>query len=242
VHRQHFKRDDTHLADPLARLKCICRACPANNSVSPTKARHYFVSRLRSSFFTGVAEHIVDIILSHVCANHRLPNNTTFAQLIFTKVVRTLFCIMFVQLIGQSTRKLGCGARLRCVDASLVDALARMRQRRSLEPCPSMLVTKEPALRIISIQLKYGPWRDALLSEWKACRRADVKDRSSRLFELLVGACTRMDGVDVHAWSLNLGHCISYVNSPLVALSRWGILKASKKERGSPQCWCKTDP
>ena len=70
-----------------------------------------------------------DIILYHLCANHRLPNITTLAQLIFTKVVPTLFCTMFAQLIGQSTRKLGCGARLRCVDASLVDALARMRQR-----------------------------------------------------------------------------------------------------------------
>ena len=90
-------------------------------------------------------------------------------------------------------------------------------------------------MRPIGIQLKYGPWRDALLRNWKEVaqqmgfRRSDVEGRVQILTEALRAMCIDMDGVDASLWSASLGKNISHANGPLATLNRLGILTVKKK-------------
>ena len=86
---------------------------------------------------------------------------------------------------------------------------------------------------MLSILLKYGPWRDALLAAWE-CRCAGVKrrkdsqrQRAVRLLQVLRATCTGMHGKlsEVLPWIESLGYNISHVGGPLPTLSRWKVLR-----------------
>ena len=101
----------------------------------------------------------------------------------------------------------------------------------TMKPCLRAYF-QEPALRLISIQLKYGPWRDALATSW-ACRRKEregVKGRAERaafIVELLQDVCRAMDRVVIDAWVDNLGRNISHAAGPVPTMHRLGILKGA---------------
>ena len=93
--------------------------------------------------------------------------------------------------------------------------------------------SQEPALRLVSIHLKYGPWKDAFI---KAFRCAGVcgggaQARASRLLAVLQETCRAMHNrVDEQApWVENVGHCISFVSGPLAFLTRLGVLQRAAR-------------
>ena len=96
-------------------------------------------------------------------------------------------------------------------------------------------------MRAIGIQLKYGPWRDALVRCWKQIakqqgfRGSDVRSRAHILTEAMRRMCLDMDGVDTSIWSESLGRNISHANGPLATLIRMGILSVKKKHLKSRQ-------
>lgn len=106
-------------------------------------------------------------------------------------------------------------------------------------------IVEEPTLRLICIQLKYGPWRDALVICWK--RQAAGKqefwrsgvgdghsaDRARILVMALRDTCQQMQGRDDSVWVASLGRNISHVSGPLATMARLGIVK--KMRQGSPQ-------
>ena len=90
-------------------------------------------------------------------------------------------------------------------------------------------------MRFLGVNLKYGPWRDALMRAWKKVvalwgfRRSDVRVRVRILTEALRLMCIDMVGVDTKPWSDSLGKNISHANGPLATLNRLGILTKHKK-------------
>jgi len=99
---------------------------------------------------------------------------------------------------------------------------------------------QEPALRFLSIQLKYGPWRDVFLEEWvKALPKTasvssssgsgvpgvSTQARAKRIMVALVATCRRMQSVPDRVWVESLGRNISFASGPLATLSRLGVLK-----------------
>ena len=90
-------------------------------------------------------------------------------------------------------------------------------------------------MRCLSIQLKYSPWRDALVNCWskvakqQGFRCSDVQGRARILTETLRSMCVDMDGVDTTLWSDSLGRNISHANGPLATLHRLGILTVQKR-------------
>ena len=106
-----------------------------------------------------------------------------------------------------------------------------------MKPCSARVRGQEPALRIISIQLKYGPWRDALVVAWKRhCKDGEgVIGRAGRaafIVKLLKHVCQAMHMASLDAWVDNLGLNIGYVAGPVPTLHRLGILKAVAGKRG----------
>lgn len=98
-------------------------------------------------------------------------------------------------------------------------------------------------MRPLSIQLKYGPWRDLFVRCWIARARQIAEFRRSGeatcysvraklLLDALCDMCHGMDGVDDKYWSESLGKSISHVNGPLATLHRLGVLKKQNLKRG----------
>lgn len=84
-------------------------------------------------------------------------------------------------------------------------------------------------MRLISILLKYGPWRDALLAAYKQTRgvpaRLDVHARAERILDILISTCEAMDGVIPEAWIEHLGHSVSHCSGPVPMLTSWQVLR-----------------
>jgi len=98
--------------------------------------------------------------------------------------------------------------------------------------CP---ILQEPALRLLGIMLKYGPWRDAMVHAWRSIQEqqgfhgSDVGGRARILTETLRLMCKDMAGVDDTPWSESLGRNISHATGPLATLARLGILTKRKQ-------------
>ena len=94
---------------------------------------------------------------------------------------------------------------------------------------------QEPALRLVSLQLKYGPWRDALLEVYKqhSSRCPGVKglcrQRANFILDLLQEVCLRMDGVKCDAWHRNVSHRLWFTSGPASFLARLRILLPARK-------------
>ncbi len=97
---------------------------------------------------------------------------------------------------------------------------------------------QEPALRLVSIQLKYGPWRDVFVKQRvQMSRSSGSGDRSGSgvpvskkarvkcLFDALAATCRRMQPISDDLWEESLGKNISYVCGPLAWLTQVGVLK-----------------
>jgi len=105
------------------------------------------------------------------------------------------------------------------------------------ELVPFSAVVQEPALRLVSILLKYGPWRDALFCAYKKVKREfggqGVQGRAQNILEILKQTCHAMDGIVPDAWIENLGHNMTHCSGPVPTLTRLGVLRAVKGS-GSP--------
>ena len=91
---------------------------------------------------------------------------------------------------------------------------------------------EEPTLRLISIMLKYKPWRTRLLRAWKQLAskpksgRQSVSSRASALLRALCKLCVDMDRrQDVRVLGANLGRGVARAAGPLALLNRLGVLK-----------------
>ena len=97
-------------------------------------------------------------------------------------------------------------------------------------------------MRPLSVQLKYGPWRDRFIVRWRdrarkvvAFRRSGEVSKGVRaklLLDALCDTCYDMDGVDDDDWVASLGKSISHASGPLATLHRLGILKKTGLKRG----------
>ena len=89
-------------------------------------------------------------------------------------------------------------------------------------------------MRLISISLKYGPWRDALLSAYRksrgstVSRSAGVRERAEWILDILQSTCQEMNGVIPEAWIQHLDHAISHCSGLVPTLTRLGVLRSVK--------------
>ena len=101
---------------------------------------------------------------------------------------------------------------------------------------------QESALRLVCIQLKYGPWRDVFVQQWvKVSCSSGSGDRSGSgvlvsqearakcLFDALAATCQRMQSISDDLWEESLGKNISYVCGPIAWLTRVGVLKTCSR-------------
>ena len=96
-----------------------------------------------------------------------------------------------------------------------------------------LFVLQEPTLRIVSILLKYGPWRDALLAAFKKIQAArcgrlgelDVEARAELILDILIATCEAMGGVIPTAWIEHLGHNVSHCAGPVPFLTSLRVLR-----------------
>ena len=101
----------------------------------------------------------------------------------------------------------------------------------------SLFVFQDRTFRLLSIELKYGPWRDALVRahrevalEWAQAQRplpekTDLRDRARFIYQVLVRLCMTMDGVVPEAWIKHMGHNISHCSGPVPMLTKMGVIR-----------------
>ena len=100
----------------------------------------------------------------------------------------------------------------------------------------SMFCLQEPLLRLVSIKLKYGPWRRKLeqvyqeeirQAQWRA-RRTNRHHRAKFVLHLLQRTAREMHG-QVHApWALNVGSNIGFCSGPVPYLTSLGVMASAK--------------
>ena len=86
-------------------------------------------------------------------------------------------------------------------------------------------------MRLLCVNLKYGPWRQQLMNSWEQRPRRvasgcqGVAKRADVLLKTLLVTCKQMHGRhhDVRAWGVSLGYRVARANGPLATLSRLGI-------------------
>jgi hypothetical protein len=92
-----------------------------------------------------------------------------------------------------------------------------------------ILPLQEPTLRLVALHLKYLPWKETLIKEFRAFGSMveGTHARAVRLTTVLQATCRAMhDRVEEQLpWIDNLGHRIAYVAGPLAFLSRLGVLE-----------------
>ncbi len=87
----------------------------------------------------------------------------------------------------------------------------------------------EPALRLASIQGKYGPWKSALFEAWLELRKhlehqehqehqEDLSSRAMALFRVLCAAATLLHQVDYKVWDLHCGRHVAFHSGFLALL------------------------
>lgn len=90
-------------------------------------------------------------------------------------------------------------------------------------------------MRLVSLQLKYAPWRDALFDVYKqhSSRCPGVggccRQRANFMLDLLREVCLRMDGVTCDAWHRNVSHRLWFTSGPALYLTRLHILLPARK-------------
>lgn len=95
----------------------------------------------------------------------------------------------------------------------------------------------EPIYEMMCIQLKYGPWRDSLLSAWiklgrpspaclvvKSLRDDVLHERACNLHIVLVQAVRNMAKADTAAWSSNCSRIVGRHSAPERVLQHLGVL------------------
>ena len=91
----------------------------------------------------------------------------------------------------------------------------------------SMFCLQEPLLRLVSIKLKYGPWRRKLeqvyqeeirQAQWRA-RRTNTHHRAKFVLHLLQRTAREMHGQAHAPWALNAGSNIGFCSGPVPFLT-----------------------
>ena len=93
---------------------------------------------------------------------------------------------------------------------------------------------EEPALRWIVLALKFGPWRQELLRQWRVLRSRGVKrDRAASLASALAACFRSMCAEKSEVWTLNVGYQQCHVSGPLPLLHHLGLLRSARQ--GQPR-------
>ena len=116
-----------------------------------------------------------------------------------------------------------------------------------------VMFSAEPALDMISIQLKCEPWRQALLACWRqegkpggvldvaGLEDPDLHARASRLHAVLTRTIWHMSKTQVaEAWSSNCSRTVGRHSSPQMVLHHLGLLQTGGPlafEQGSEGSW-----
>jgi len=101
-----------------------------------------------------------------------------------------------------------------------------------------VMPSEEPALRLLSMNLKYGPWKEALIKAWHddngvmalRCCGSDLdreRARAARLLRVLRRMCSaRHDkGGDDEPWAASVGKNVSHCTGPLAVCLALGVIK-----------------
>ena len=105
------------------------------------------------------------------------------------------------------------------------------------------MFSSEPTTQMASIHLKYGPWKDGLLLEWKTMRwprvlrsaspqvdDPDVVQRAKKMKRLLSNTARRMARTQCPAcWMSNHGRVVGRHSSPQMVLKHYGVLVADPR-------------
>ena len=120
------------------------------------------------------------------------------------------------------------------------DLASACQQRRQA----SSLFDEEPALELLSVQGKYGPWKTALLMAWcqtsrrrtsrQKTSRCGVSSRAALLLRALSQACRLMANVDYKDWVNHWGRGVTHHSGFIPMLLRLQVIrKSAARDRGS---------
>ena len=93
----------------------------------------------------------------------------------------------------------------------------------------ALMFRNNPALEVLSLQGKYGCWKDALHITWHTSygdgsRVLGVRD----IYLVLEGALRRLHQVNTHIWSINCGRGVSHHSGFIPMLLRIGVLSRTR--------------
>lgn len=121
-------------------------------------------------------------------------------------------------------------------DLSAAICFAKNHQAMSMCKC-------EPALELLSVQGKYGPWKDSLLIAWRdevresrsaRCSwQGDIHNRSDRLLHVLARACQLMAATDYRVWVQCCGRGVTHHSGFIPLLLRLKVLRRGTSTQGS---------
>ena len=92
----------------------------------------------------------------------------------------------------------------------------------------------EPALEVLSVQGKYGPWKDKLLAAWLRSGRPragklPLEQRAGIISRVLRSACQDMSGEDLADWVQNCGRSVTHHSGFLSMLVRLRVVHLSPR-------------
>ena len=97
------------------------------------------------------------------------------------------------------------------------------------------LLLEEPTLRLLSMHMKYGPWKVALMDSWKEFCGVAVsrrpRDRAVRLLRALRRMCSARNAlVDDKPWVTSVGRNVSHCAGALAVCLTLGVIKKIQKK------------
>ena len=138
-----------------------------------------------------------------------------------------LFGALYVALLVRARQRHSNRLNFACGTLACDPSLGRGGGGKSTHVCSFVL--EEPALRWLVIALKFGPWREELLKQWRELRSRGVKrDRSTMLASALTSTFCAMRKHQCPAWTLNVGHQQCHVSGPMALFQRLGLAKSAK--------------
>ena len=90
------------------------------------------------------------------------------------------------------------------------------------------MVLEELALRWLVLAIRFGPWREELLRQWRLRSRGVKRDRASTLAACLISCFRTMCSDKCAVWILNVGHQQCHVSGPLALFKHLGLLRNGK--------------
>ena len=163
---------------------------------------------------------------------HRLPEYTVKAAARFVAAQLRVDVTSLKKTKRRKTKPGLLAERLRILSPIMQDCLPGDFESAKKHVYKSaQMFRASPILEVVSLQFKYGPFKDALLHSWRAAgsprfSSADPLAEATTVRGILVETALRSSGTDLSQWILNCGRGVSHHSGPAPVLMSLGVLQS----------------